>query len=133
MSTHFTTLPEVPAAIAMELKEFSPLLQKLLHARGITTTAEANEFITPSFETQLHNPLLLHDMVGACARIQSAILANERIAIFSDYDCDGIPGAVVLHDFFTLIGYKNFQNYIPHRHFEGFGLSEEAVKKLKQA
>ncbi len=131
MSNHYTMLPAASAAVATELKEFSPLLQRLLNARGITTKSKADEFFSPNFEAQLHSPLLLHDMITACDRIQSAILTNERIAIFSDYDCDGIPGAVVLYDFFTLVGYTNFQNYIPHRHFEGFGLSVEAVKKLK--
>ena len=48
-----------------------------------------------------------------------------------DYDCDGIPGGVVLHDCFKAIPYENFINYIPHRHYEGFGLSKKAVDKLK--
>ena len=51
--------------------------------------------------------------------------------LFSDYDCDGIPGAVVLYDFFSAIKYDNFQNYIPHRHYEGFGLSTKAIDSLK--
>ncbi len=63
-------------------------------------------------------------------RIKQAIKKDEHIVIFSDYDCDGIPGAVVLHDLFKSIPYENFSNYIPHRHHEGFGLSVEAVEKL---
>jgi single-stranded-DNA-specific exonuclease len=47
--------------------------------------------------------------------------------IWSDYDCDGIPGAVLWHDFFTAIGFTNFENYIPHRHNEGFGLNSEGI------
>jgi single-stranded-DNA-specific exonuclease len=62
-----------------------------------------------------------------------ALKEQEPITIFSDYDCDGIPGAVVLHDLFTAIGCEHFSNYIPHRHYEGFGLSIEAVEKLAHA
>jgi single-stranded-DNA-specific exonuclease len=80
----------------------------------------------------MHAPELLHDMQAACARVQRAMKNNERIAIFSDYDCDGIPGAVVLHDYFKAVGYSNFQNYIPHRHYEGFGLSTKAIDSLKK-
>ncbi|MEY3784573.1 MAG: single-stranded-DNA-specific exonuclease, single-stranded-DNA-specific exonuclease [Candidatus Parcubacteria bacterium] len=107
------------------------LLNKLLLARGITNSDEATAFLTPNYDTQLHAPELLHDMEKACLRIELAMANNERIAIFSDYDCDGIPGAVVLHDFFKAIKYENFQNYIPHRHYEGFGLSTKAIDKLK--
>ena len=46
---------------------------------------------------------------------------KEKIAIFSDYDADGIPGAVVLSDFFRKVGYENFVVYIPHRNDEGYG------------
>lgn len=109
----------------------SPLMNQLLARRGITDTETANAFLEPNYETQLHAPELLHDMEAACERIETAIAAGEQIAIFSDYDCDGIPGAVVLHDFFKAVGYEKFQNYIPHRHYEGFGLSDKAIDKLK--
>ncbi len=105
----------------------SPLVNRLLHNRGIE---DADVFLAPDYETQLHDPMLLHDMESAVVRIKAAMAAGEQIAIFSDYDCDGIPGAVVLHDYFKAVGYDQFQNYIPHRHFEGFGLSVYAVDKL---
>ena len=105
----------------------SPLINRLLSLRNINN---ADAFLTPDYETQLHDPFLLHDMDKAVTRIESAMASNEIIAIFSDYDCDGIPGAVVLHDCFKAIGYANFINYIPHRHYEGFGLNTSAIDKL---
>tara|TARA_B100000508_G_scaffold123897_1_gene106875 strand:- start:6924 stop:8618 length:1695 start_codon:yes stop_codon:yes gene_type:complete len=123
--------PDLNADIPTVAEHLSPLLNRLLHARGITE-AEAADFLEPNYDQHLHDPLLLNDIEKACERIELAMKDNERIAIFSDYDCDGIPGAVVLHDLFTAIGYKNFQNYIPHRHYEGFGLSKEAIAKLKE-
>ena len=112
------------------LPEYSPLTNELLRQRGLTDATAAAQFLAPDYDTGLHPPEMLHDCVVACARIEAAVAAGERIAIFADYDCDGIPGAVILHDFFTAIGYDNFRVYIPHRHFEGFGLSEAAVTTL---
>lgn len=105
------------------------LLNHLLKARGIIEE-DVEAFLHPDYEKGRHDPFLLHDMEVAVDRLLSAIKNNEKIAIYSDYDCDGIPGAVILHDFFKAIGYDNFINYIPHRHYEGFGLSEMAVEKL---
>jgi single-stranded-DNA-specific exonuclease len=106
------------------------LVDTLLKNRGLTEPSDIERFLSPLFEEHLHDPFLLYDMEKAVVRVLAAIEANERIAIFSDYDCDGIPGAVVLHDFFTAVGYSNFENYIPHRHYEGFGLSITAVDTL---
>ncbi|MEN9920794.1 MAG: single-stranded-DNA-specific exonuclease, single-stranded-DNA-specific exonuclease [Candidatus Parcubacteria bacterium] len=103
----------------------------LLHHRGVTEASVA-EYLAPNYETGLHDPLLLNDMEKAIARIKTAMQNGETIAIFSDYDCDGIPGAVVLHDFFKAVKYEQFINYIPHRHYEGFGLSTGAVNKIKE-
>jgi single-stranded-DNA-specific exonuclease len=121
--------------LAKNLKEIkdenlSEILKTLLSVRGITNHEEIAEFLNPNYETQLHPPEKLNEIEEACVRIEEAMENKEQIAIFSDYDCDGIPGAVILHDFFKEIKYDNFQNYIPHRHYEGFGLSKEAIDKL---
>ncbi len=115
------------------LSEYEPLLQQLLYNRGVETMIAAQIFLEPDYDTQLHDPLLLHDMQAAVDRILRALEACEHIYIFSDYDCDGIPGGVVFHDFFRAIKYEHFSNYIPHRHYEGFGLSHPAIDKMKSA
>ena len=127
----FTKVPPITIEAREALARYSLPLQQLLYSLGVEDAATADTFLNPNYETQLHSPLLLHDIVKATNRIHGAIVSNERIVIFSDYDCDGIPGAVVLHDFFKAIGFSNFTNYIPHRHYEGFGLSIEAVEKMK--
>ncbi|MFT7506990.1 MAG: single-stranded-DNA-specific exonuclease [Acidimicrobiales bacterium] len=116
--------------VKKELQSYSPFLQQLLYTRGIKTQAAAQSFLNPSYVDDLHDPFLLHDMDVAVERILKAVTNNEQIVIYSDYDCDGIPGAVVLHDFFKAITYKNFKNHIPHRHYDGFGLNVSAVEKL---
>ena len=122
---------EVPENVQKKLSGYSPLTQKLLFNRGIDTKEKAENFFNPNYE-DLNSPLLLKDMGKAVERILGAIKKNEKILIYSDYDADGIPGAVIFHDFFKKIGFDNFENYIPHRNDEGFGLNIDAVKSFSK-
>ncbi len=115
-----------------KLAGYPEFLRILLWNRGIKSQEEAEAFLNPDYEKDIHDPFLLPDMDKAVARILQAIEKKEKIVIFSDYDADGIPGAVILYDFFQKINYDNFYNYIPHRHNEGFGLNTEAVDKFKK-
>ncbi|MFA6393123.1 MAG: single-stranded-DNA-specific exonuclease RecJ [Candidatus Paceibacterota bacterium] len=105
------------------------LLDLLLKNRGIKTE-DREKFINPSYEKGLYDPYLMKDMEKAVVRIFEAIEAKEKIVIYTDYDCDGIPSAVIMHDFFNKIRYENFSIYIPHRHDEGYGLHMDAIKKF---
>lgn len=107
------------------MQYFPKLFEVLLKQYGISEE-EKNDFLNPDYE-KLHDPLLLPDMAKARDRVIRAIKNNEHIVIFSDYDADGIPGAVVLSDFFIRAKYENVSFYIPHRHDEGFGLNLEAI------
>ena len=117
-------------AVSEELKEHKPLIQQLLHNRGISTKDDADIFLNPHYDNGLHDPFLMTDMDRVVKRILTAIEHKEKIIIYSDYDCDGIPGGVLLHDFFSALGYEHFENYIPHRHHEGYGLNEDAIDTL---
>lgn len=90
----------------------------------------SEEFLNPRYEN-LHDPLLLPDMEKARDRVIEAMQNSEHIFVFSDYDADGIPGAVVLSDFFKRAKYENVSFYIPHRHDEGFGLSSDAIDEAQ--
>jgi len=113
-----------------KLAQFSPVLAHLLFHRGLMDTNVAQDFIFPNYDLHTHDPFLLKDAEKSAERVIRAIRDNERIAIYSDYDADGIPGAVIWNDFFNRIGFKNFSIYIPHRHDEGFGLNIEAIEQL---
>jgi len=113
-----------------KLKEYSDLIAHLLFHRGVTNKEDAQDFIDIDYEKHTHNPFELKDIEKALTRVLSVIENNEKICVFSDYDADGIPGAVVLTDFFKKIGYDNFYTYIPHRNREGFGLNNSAIKKI---
>jgi single-stranded-DNA-specific exonuclease len=119
---------DIPAEIHKELGAYPEFVRRLLFYRNITDADAAKAFLNPDYKP--HDPFLLKGMKEAARRLLSALKNNERITIFSDYDADGIPGAVVLHDFFKKIGYRNFAVYIPSRHSEGFGLNDEAIKEI---
>lgn len=118
--------------MSSDLDKYPELAQVLLRNRGILTHAAAEKFLNPNFERDIYDPFLMLNMKRAVDRILRAIDNNEKIIIFGDYDCDGIPGSVVMHDFFKKIGYTNFQNYIPHRNNEGYGLNIKAVEKFAE-
>ncbi len=111
------------------IKEFPDVLQDILCKRGICGGQESQDFLNPDY-SKLHDPFLFKDMHKATERILQAIDRDEKIAIYSDFDADGIPGGIILKDFFERISYTNFINYIPHRNKEGYGFHKEAVEKL---
>ena len=111
------------------LRGYDDLTAALLARRGITNAEEAEAFLSPSYDAGIHDPMLMIDMPKAAARLAKAIGDSEKIAIWSDYDCDGIPGGVLLHDFLKKAG-ANFVNYVPHRHNEGYGMNVTGLEKL---
>lgn len=129
----WTKRETLPETVEKELAEYSDLVRNLLFARGIATKEEAEIFLHPSYERDMLDPFLLRNMEKAVERILEAIKKEETIFIYADYDCDGIPGSVVLHDFFVKIGFTNFEVYIPHRYKEGYGLNKGAVDYMKEA
>lgn len=122
----------IPQETSDRLTSFGPLTKQLLYHRGITDEDSARTYLAPDYENHLHDPFLLTDMERAALRILTAIKNDEHIVIYTDYDCDGIPGGVVLHDLFEAIGFKNFENYIPHRHHDGYGFNAESVSQFKE-
>lgn len=109
---------------------YPEIFELLLKERGIGAD-ERTAFLNPDYQC-LHNPLLLPNMEKARNRVIRAVKNNEHVVIFSDYDADGIPGAVVMSDFFKRINYSNHSFYIPHRHDEGYGMNTEAVEECAE-
>ncbi|MBI5077854.1 MAG: single-stranded-DNA-specific exonuclease RecJ [Candidatus Yonathbacteria bacterium] len=112
------------------LSSYPDLVQTLLKKRGITTAADADHFLYPDFARDVRDPFGIMNMEKAVERILRAIGTGERIAVYADYDCDGIPGAALFNDFLKKIKYENFEVYIPHRDIEGYGLNNKALDLL---
>jgi single-stranded-DNA-specific exonuclease len=116
--------------MSSDLSNYPDLVQTLLKKRGITTAEKADKFLSPNFERDVRDPFGILHMERAVERILRAIDRGERIAIYADYDCDGIPGATLFNDFLRKVKYENFEVYIPHRNTEGYGLNNKALDLL---
>lgn len=109
--------------------KYEKIIKELLRKRGFESETEMEEFLNPSLDS-FHNPFLLNDMDRAVERIHTAIEKKERIVIYGDYDCDGISAVSVLYLFLSSRG-VDVRGFIPSRHTDGYGLSEETVHRIK--
>ncbi len=120
-----------PVDTALErelLREFPPVLARLLALRGVSL-AEAADYLSPRLKKLLPDPDVLKDMDRAVARVAAAIEKGERIAVFGDYDVDGSTSAALLSDFLSALG-AGPRIYIPDRMKEGYGPSPFAMRAL---
>ena len=106
----------------------SPFAAQLLINRGIKTATEAKAYLFPTFD-ELHSPFELADMDKAVERIHAAISRGEKICVYGDYDTDGTTATALLLNTFRQMDVPA-DYYIPSRFDEGYGLSEDAIKKI---
>lgn len=104
------------------------LVAQILAARGIASVEEAQRFLHPRL-SQLHDPMELHGMEAAVARIGQAIRNGEPICVYGDYDVDGMTATSILLSALRELK-ADADYYIPHRFNEGYGLNCEALEKL---
>ncbi len=107
----------------------TPITAQILINRGHTDPEEIEKFLNISLDSLTH-PFKMLNLEKASNRILEAILNNEKIGIFGDYDVDGITSTAVLINFFQEIDYNNFTYHIPSRD-EGYGLNNDIIKKFK--
>jgi single-stranded-DNA-specific exonuclease len=105
----------------------SPVIAQLLYDRGVKPE-EIELFLTADHRLE-GNPFLLPDMSRAVSRIYKALLSEEKIAIYGDFDVDGITATAILVEGLSWLGGKVIP-YIPDRFSEGHGLRLEAIEKL---
>ena len=108
---------------------YPALLSAVLAARGVSTTEEAAVFLDRE-RSLTHSPLLMKDMDRAVERISRAIANGERMAVFGDYDVDGITATVLLVDYLRSRG-ADCRKHIPRRVEDGYGLGREALQSLR--
>ena len=105
--------------------EVSESLANLMVQRNITSFNEAKSFFRPDIES-LHDPFLMRDMNIAVERISTAIVRNEKILVYGDYDVDGTTAVALVYSFLKE-RYQNIDFYIPDRYREGYGLSFQGL------
>jgi single-stranded-DNA-specific exonuclease len=121
--------PTLAQRLAIDLG-VAPLTGQLLINRGIQTSEEGRRFLSPELD-HLIDPFKLPNMPAAVERIQQALQRHERIAIFGDYDVDGITATCVLTMFLRLLGNEPLY-HIPHRIRGGYGLSRAFIEECKE-
>lgn len=109
----------------MQSLQIEEVLATLLVKRGITTFEEARCFFRPDL-CHLHDPFLMKDMEKAILRIEKAIIAQEKILIYGDYDVDGTTSVALVYSFFRKY-HKHLDYYIPDRYKEGYGVSFQGI------
>ena len=122
-----TGQPKAEAVNALVGQGFSPLTAMVLAARGIETPQAANTYL--GCEQPLCDPFLMEDMALAAGRIALALDRGEKIAVFGDYDVDGITATCLLTDFLRSLG-GDCVPYSPGRLEEGYGLNPIAIRQL---
>ncbi|NLW19752.1 MAG: single-stranded-DNA-specific exonuclease RecJ, partial [Clostridiales bacterium] len=115
-------------ALPRQLPGYPDYLAALLHARGITTPADAARYLHPSMD-QLHDPLLMHGMAEAVRVVHQAASEGLTCVVYGDYDADGVCASAILLSVLERLRVRAF-SYIPARQSEGYGLNAQAVETL---
>jgi single-stranded-DNA-specific exonuclease len=117
----------IPPDAREPLKTYPLILQQLLFNRAVRSEEEAVRFLSDI--GSMHDPFLLSGMEVTVNRIIEAIKRHELIAVYGDYDVDGITGTVLLVQVLTRMG-ATISGYIPNRFEEGYGLNNSALESL---
>jgi single-stranded-DNA-specific exonuclease len=123
-------LPTVPRGHLLGKCGLSPLMTQILFNRGLTDAAQVEPFLRVDKRLS-SDPFLLPDMEIAVTRIYRAVLGGEKIAIYGDFDADGITSTAVLVQGLRVFNVEAIP-YIPHRINEGHGLKISALENLKR-
>ncbi|HQL90395.1 MAG TPA: single-stranded-DNA-specific exonuclease RecJ [Syntrophales bacterium] len=119
---------DIRALFAEEFK-LNPIVSQILVNRSITDLETARRFLNPSLH-DLHSPFLMKDMKEGVARLIRAVQGGEKVAIYGDYDADGITSLAILYRFLREI-HECVLYYIPDRVDEGYSLNRKAIDRLR--
>ena len=118
------------AAGRLRAAGYPALLSAVLAAREVSTPEESAVFLERE-RSLSHSPMLMKDMDKAVERISQALAAGEKMAVFGDYDVDGITATVLLVDYLRSRG-VDCVKYIPRRIEDGYGLGRDALRLLRE-
>lgn len=105
------------------------LVQKILISRGVTDMAAMEKFLNPCIKDYMPNPSVMRDMDVAAKIIADSILNNDKIAIYGDYDVDGITSTAIFVKYLRSIG-ADVVWHLPTREGEGYGLNTGAIDEI---
>ena len=126
-SKRWQVAPSVPAEDLARLSDLPPLVVQLLYNRNIHDPGEARDFLQG--QTRGHSPFKLKGMHQAVYRLSQAVHSGESIAVYGDFDTDGVTATALLVQALSALG-AQVRPYIPSRVDEGYGLNIEALREL---
>ena len=115
-----------------KLPEYNPGILQLLYNLGMKSKKEIEQFLSPDYLKDLHDPFLFKDMKKVVDRIYTAIEKKEKIVLWTDSDTDGATSATLLENTLKKLGASNLAVYGPDREKDGYGLNEKEVTKYAQ-
>jgi len=118
-----------PADFVASLSDRSPLAATLLYQRGLRDQPSIAAFLSTDYKRGIHDPFLMKGMDVAARRVAAAIAEGEPIAVYGDFDTDGVTAVTLLMQAIGAMG-GEIRPYIPHRLREGYGLNTEAIEQL---
>lgn len=116
----------------IDLRDTDNLIKKILNSRGIIGDTEIERFLHPSIKEYMPDPFVLKDMDRATGIIADAICSGQKIAIYGDYDVDGITSTAIFIKYLRKIG-ADVSWHLPTREGEGYGLNISAVEQIAQS
>lgn len=131
MQKRWLIQPQLTDDTREQFPDLDPILLQLLVNRGLTETAVMREFLLPKYDEHLADGSRFRDMEKAVSRLRRALKDGESIALFGDYDVDGVSAVAVFALALRAVGAHNVETYIPDRYEEGYGLNKEAIQRLR--
>lgn len=122
-----TANSEIVSQLASEINS-TEIIATLLVNRNLVNKEEVENFFVPTLD-KLPNPMLMSGIESSISRIIKAMLKKEKIAIYGDFDCDGITSTSILYGFLESMD-ANVTFYNPHRIEEGYGINFQSIEKL---
>jgi single-stranded-DNA-specific exonuclease len=117
----------LPESSLSDFPDLAPLVVQCLFNRGLKTYQEIRRFLSAEYEET--DPFTIVGVADAVTRIRQAIRSGELIAVYGDFDADGVTGTALLTETLASLG-ANVIPYIPHRVDEGYGLNQQAMVRL---
>ncbi|MBR3510665.1 MAG: single-stranded-DNA-specific exonuclease RecJ [Alphaproteobacteria bacterium] len=112
-----------------DLNDTQNLIKNILISRGVIGDENVEKFLHPSIKEYMPDPFVLKDMDVATKIIADAICAGDKIAIYGDYDVDGITSTAIFIKYLQSIG-VDVSWHLPTREGEGYGLNVSAVEEI---
>jgi single-stranded-DNA-specific exonuclease len=127
-SKRWKIAPKIPPQAASLLQDYPPVLRQILYNRGHSTPEKAHKYLNPHLIPDIDANLML-GIPAAVDRISRALAHSERIAIYGDYDADGVTATALLVQTLQALD-GDVLGYIPNRFDEGYGLNRDALDNL---